>query len=123
MRLIQMDVVPVHCQVTLYVPDAEQEPPLWPTGREAVVANSGTIYVNTICDVDGTVAVEVWSGEVPAPLHDLIYEGFLQVRDAGAFVGSYTGNQLGALVVPEGEHRVRVYAAYPHADHVIFVLD
>jgi hypothetical protein len=44
-------------------------------------------------------------------------------RDAGAFVGSDTGNQLGAVVVPEGAHRVRVSASYPHAEQVIFVLD
>jgi hypothetical protein len=38
--------------------------------------------------VDGTVAVEVWSGEVPAPLNELIYEGLLQVRDAARLLAA-----------------------------------
>ncbi|MDE3229468.1 MAG: hypothetical protein KGO05_06280, partial [Chloroflexota bacterium] len=45
----------VNCQVALMVPDAEEAPPEWPTGRELAVGNSGAIYVSTICDVDGEV--------------------------------------------------------------------
>lgn len=127
MRLIQMAVAPVNCQVAFVVPDSEEGPPEWSTGREQVVANSGAIYVATICDVDGEVAIEVWRGEeLPHQHPKAIYDGTLQVRDAGALVGSVTGNHLGLLpMLHEGEHRVRVYVEPPGAlaDHVYFVID
>jgi hypothetical protein len=131
MRLIQLRVSPVNCQVALLVPDAEELPPDWPTGgREFVVGNSAAIYVGTICDVDGEVTVEVWQAEeLPQPHQAPIYDGLLQVRDAGALVGSVTGNHLAYLaLLTAGSHRVRVYTAAPPghpewADHVAFVLD
>jgi hypothetical protein len=46
------------------------------------VAHSGTISVKTSGDVEGTVAGGM--GAAPVPLNDLISEGFLQGRDAGA---------------------------------------
>ena len=92
-RLTLMQVSPVNCQVVLIVPDAQELPPEWPTGREVVVGNSGAIYVSTICDVDGEVTVEVWQAEeLPHPHREPIYDGIVQVRDAGALVGSFTGN-------------------------------
>ena len=67
-------------------PDAEEEPPRWPTGREAVVAHSGPSSgpssVKTSGDVEGTVAGGM--GAAPVPRNDLIAEGFLQGRAAGA---------------------------------------
>jgi hypothetical protein len=130
MRLTLMRVSPVNCQVALLVPDAEELPPDWPTGREVVVGNSGAIYVSTICDVDGEVTIEVWAAEELPHLHrEPIYDGILQVRDAGALVGSYTGNHLAHLdLLREGSHRVRVYTDAPPehaqwAEHVDFVID
>ena len=129
MQLLRMRVTPVNCQVVLFVPDAEEDLPEWPTGRELVlvVANSGTIYVSTQCDVDGEVHITVWVGEEPPEPHrEPIYDGTLLVRDAGALVGSFTGNQLGHLAwLREGPHRVRVYTdpAGPHAEYVSFVID
>lgn len=129
MRLLMMRVAPVNCQVVLMVPDAEGLPPDWPTGHEVVVGNSGAIYVSTICDVDGEVTVEVWLAEEPPHPHgEPIYDGILQVRDAGALVGSITGNHLALLLLAEGECRVRVYTDAPAehaqwAEHVDFVID
>jgi hypothetical protein len=130
MRLIWMQVAPVHGQVALVVPDSEEEPPEWPTGRELVVANAGTVYVATIAEVDGQVTIEVWLGEDPPHLHgEPIYDGMLQVRDASALVGDLTGNHLGLLWhLREGSHRVRVYTDAPSqhpewAEHVDFVID
>jgi hypothetical protein len=127
MRLMEMTVSPVNCQVVLLVPDAEEDPPEWPTGRELVVANSGAIYVATQCDVDGDVRIEVWMGqEIPGEDREPIYDGTLRVRDAGALVGSFTGDHLGLLsLLREGAHRVRVYTdpPGPHAERVSFVID
>jgi hypothetical protein len=131
MRLTQMCVLPVNCQVALLVPDAEELPPEWPTGRELVVGNSAAIYVSTICDVDGEVTIEVWAGEeLPHPHREPIYDGILQIRDAGALVGSGTDdNDLTPLaLLTEGSHRVRVYTDAPAehaqwAEHVDFVID
>jgi hypothetical protein len=129
MRLTLMRVSPVNCQVALLVPDAEELPPDWPTGRELVVGNSGAIYVSTICDVDGEVTIEVWAAEELPHLHwEPIYDGILQVRDAGALVGSVTGDHLAFLLLTEREHRVRVYTDAPAehaqwAEHVDFVID
>jgi hypothetical protein len=130
MQLTLMRVSPVHCQVALVVPNAEELPPEWPTGREVVVGNSGAIYVSTICVVDGEVTVEVWLAEEPAHPHgEPIYDGILRVRDAGALVWSYTGDHLAHLsLLTEREHRVRVYtdapAEHPEwAEHVDFVID
>jgi hypothetical protein len=131
MRLTVMRLAPANCQVALLVPDAEELPPEWPgpTGHEVVVGNSAAIYVATIADVDGDVTVEVWVAEEPQHPHgEPIYDGILQVRDAGALVGSVTGNHLGHLLLAEGERRVRVYtdapAEHPEwAEHVDFVLD
>jgi hypothetical protein len=114
--------------VVLLVPDAEEEPPEWPTGDALVVANSGAIYVSSICDVDGHVDIEVWWGTMPDQLQqrEPIYDGVLAVRDAGAFVGSYTGDQLAHLpMLREGEHQVQVYTDLggPHAERVYFVVD
>ena len=121
-----MRVLPEHCQVALLVPDSEEEPPEWPTGKELVVANAGAIYVSTICDMEGEVTIEVWSGDYPHQEHDPIYDGTLAVRDAGALVGSITGNHLGFLrLLREGEHRARVFTdtAGEYAEHVYFVID
>jgi hypothetical protein len=75
-RLTLMHVSPVNCQVVLIVPDAEELPPVWPTGQEPVVGNSGAIYVGTICEVDGEVTVEVWQAEeLPHPHREPIYDG------------------------------------------------
>jgi hypothetical protein len=130
MRLTLMRVAAVNCQVALMVPDAEELPPDWPTGHEVVVGNSAAIYVATICDIDGEVTIEVWAAEeLPHPHGEPIYDGILQVRDAGALVGSITGNHLGHLdLLAEGERRVRVYtdapAEHPQwAEHVDFVID
>jgi hypothetical protein len=130
MRLTLMRVLPANCQVALLVPDAEEMPPEWPTGHELVVGNSGAIYVSTICDVDGEVTIEVWAGEeLPHPHREPIYGGILQVRDAGALVGSVTGHHLALLdLLAEREHRVRVYTDAPAehaqwAEHVDFVVD
>jgi hypothetical protein len=62
MRLIYMRVLSANCQVALFVPDSEEAPPEWPTGQELVVGNSGAIYVATICEMDGEVAIEVCVG-------------------------------------------------------------
>lgn len=130
MRLRVMRVSPVNCQVALMVPDAEEAPPEWPTGRELAVGNSGAIYVSTICDVDGEVTVAVWQAEEPSRLHgEPIYDGALRVRDAGALVGSITGDHLAHLsLLKAGGYRVRVYtdASSEHpgwAEHVDFVID
>ena len=130
MLLTLMHVSPVNCQVALIVPDTEELPPVWPTGQEPVVGNSGAIYVGTICDVDGEVTVEVWQAEeLPHPHREPIYDGILHVRDAGALVGSVTGDHLAHLsLLTEGAHRVRVYtnALAEHvqwAEHVDFVID
>jgi hypothetical protein len=126
MRLMQMKLSPANCQVVLFVPDAEEAPPEWPTGRELVVANSGAIYVSTICDMEGEVNIDVWVAELPHEDREPIYDGILEVRDAGAFVGSLTGNHLGFLsLLTEGKHRVRVFTdpPGPYAEHVNFVID
>ena len=131
MRLAVMRVSPVNCQVVLLVPGAEELPPEWPmTGDELVVGNSAAIYVTTICDVDGEVTIEVWGTEEPPYPHgEPIYDGILLVRDAGALVGSYTGNHLAYIgLLVEGSHRVRVYTDAPAehaqwAEHVDFVID
>ncbi len=127
MLLTRMKVAAAHCQVALLVPDAEEDPPLWPTGHELVVANSGCIYVATLCDMDGEVDIEVWkSEEPPHPHQEPIYDGMLRVRDAGALVGSVTGDHLGLLsLVREGTYRVRVYTdpPGPEPEHVDFVID
>ena len=130
MLLTLMHVSPVNCQVALVVPDAEELPPVWPTGQEPVVGNSGAIYVGTICDVDGEVTVEVWQAEeLPHPHREPIFDGILHVRDAGALVGSVTGDHLAHLsLLTEGMHRVRVYTNAPAehvqwAEHVDFVID
>lgn len=130
MRELQMKVRPVNCQVALFVPDADEadEPPEWDTGRELVVANSNTIYVATICDMEGEVDIEVWIGEGPPQLHqEPLYDGTLLVRDAGLLVGSAMGNHLGWVqLVREGSHHVRVYTDPPgsrYATRVWFVFD
>jgi hypothetical protein len=130
MRLTLMRVSPVNCPVVLFVPDAQEMPPEWPTGREVVAGNSGAIYVSTICDVDGQVTVEVWHAEEPPHAHqEPIYDGTLLVQDAGALVGSFTGEHLAHLsLLVEGGHRVRVYTDAPAehpawAEHVDFVID
>ncbi len=125
MPLIQMKVSPVNCQVVLLVPDAREDPPEWPTGRELVVANSGCVYVSTICEIDGDVNIEVWTQDLPHHHGEPIYDGTLEVRDAGAFVGSLTGDHLGFLPLTEGEHRVQVYTdpPGPYAERVYFLLD
>lgn len=130
MWLTTLRVSPTNCQVALVVPDAEEEPPDWPTGREVVVGNAGAIYVATICDVDGEVTIEVWQAEeLPHPHSEPIYDGILDVRDAGALVGSVTGDHLAHLsLLTEGSHRVRVYTDAPAhhrqwAGHVDFVID
>lgn len=126
MRHIYMRVLPANCQVVLMVPDSEEAPPDWPTGQELVVANSGAIYVSTICDMEGAVVIEVWTGDYPRQEHDPIYDGMLEVRNAGALVGSVTGNHLGHLpLLREGEHRVRVFTdtGAKFAEHVYFVID
>lgn len=121
----QMRVSPANCQIVLFVPNAEELPPEWPTGRELVVANSTAIYVSTLCDVDGQVDIEVWSTGWPSEDREPIYDGTLQVRDAGVLVGSDTGNHLGHILLGEGEHRVRVYTdpPGPHAERVYFAID
>lgn len=131
MRLTQMRLSPDHCQVVIIVPDAEELPPEWPTGREVVVGNSSAIYVSTICDVDGEVTVEVWQAEeLPHPHGAPIYDGILLVQHAGALVGSGTDdNDLAPLaLLSEGSHRVRVYTDAPAehaqwAEHVDCVID
>ncbi len=130
MRLIAVRVSPVNCQVALMVPDAAELPPEWPTGHEVVVGNASAIYVSTICDVDGDVSIEVWQAEEPPhPYGEPLYDGMLQVRDAGALVGSVTGDHLAHLaLLTEGSHRVRVYTDAreqnsQQAEHVAFVID
>jgi hypothetical protein len=130
MRLLVLRVSPVNCQVALVVPDAQEMPPDWPTGRELVAGNSGAIYVATICDVDGEVTVEVWQAEeLPHPHGEPIYDGTLHVQDAGALVGSGTGAHLGhRSLLTDGRHRVRVDTDAPSqhaqwAEHVAFVID
>ncbi len=127
MRMTHMKVAPWNGQVMLFVPDTEEEPPQWPTGRELVVANSGYIYVATIPDIEGEVEIEVWRGELPDKQQEPIYDGTLEVRDAGAFVGNYQSDHLGHLdLLREGAHRVRVYTDPPSpiaATCVTFVID
>jgi hypothetical protein len=127
MRLVQMQLAAANCQVALVVPDAEEEPPLWSTGQELVVANSAAIYVSALCDVDGEVEVEVWMAEeLPHQHAEPIYDGTVSVRNAGVLVGSYTGNHLGHLpLLRAGDHRVRVYTTPPgpEAEHICFVID
>ena len=126
MRMMYMKIAPVNGQIVLVVPDAEELPPEWRTGGEPYVANTGAIYVATISDIDGEVIVEVWAGISPYEGQDPIYDGILEVRDAGAFVGSYTGNHLGHLaLLSEGRHRVRVFTnrSETQVTHVIFVVD
>jgi hypothetical protein len=130
MRLTLMQLAPANAQVALLVPDTQEMPPEWPTGQEVVVGNSGAIYVSTISDVEGQVTVEVWQAEeLPHPHGEPIYDGILHVRDAGALVGSVTGDHLALLwLLTEGAHRVRVYtdapSEYPQwAKHVDFVID
>lgn len=68
----------------------------------------------------------VWAGDYPRQVRDPIYDGTLEVRDAGALVGSITGDHLGLIqLLREGEHRVRVFTdpAGKYADHVYFVID
>jgi hypothetical protein len=114
MRLRLVRVAPVNCEVALMVPNAEELPPDWPTGRELVVDNSGAISVSTICDVGGDITIEVWTGGELSHLHRKpVYDGILAVRDAGALVGSVTGDHLAHLLLGEGEHRVRVYTDAP----------
>ena len=126
MHLTHMQVAAVNCQVVLFVPNAEEEWPQWPTGQELIVANSGAISVRTICDIDGMVEINVWRGEeLPNRKRGPIHDGTLQVRDAGALVGSDLGDHLALLLLREGEHRVRVYTdpAGPYVEHVDFVID
>ena len=128
MRMTHMKVSPWNGQVWLFVPDTEEEPPEWPTGRELVVANSGFIYVATVSDVEEEeVEIEVWWGELPDKQQEPIYDGTLEVRDAGAFVGNYQSDHLGHLaLLREGAHRVRVYTDPPGpfaAKRVTFEID
>lgn len=128
MLIMQMQVTPANCQVVLMVPDAKEVPPQWPTGTELVVANSGAIYVSTICEREGDVDIDVWWGDVPEQFErqEPIYDGKLEVQDAGALVGSYMGAHLGHVdMLLEGEHRVRVYTDPPSPEpvRVSFVID
>lgn len=126
MHLTHMQVAAANCQVALFVPDAEEEWPQWPTGQERIIANSGAISVGTICDIDGMVEIDVWRGEeLPNGAQEPIYDGMLHVRDAGALVGSVLGDHLALLRLREGEHRVRVYTTPPgpEPEHVYFVID
>ena len=128
MLMIHMRVIPANCQVALIVPDATEDPPGWPTGHELVVANSGTIYVSTICERGGEVEIKAWWGTFPDELErqEPLYDGILEVRDAGVLVGSYMGAHLGhANMLREGKHRVRVYTDPPGPEpvRVSFVID
>ncbi|HEX2347192.1 MAG TPA: hypothetical protein VHI51_02035 [Ktedonobacterales bacterium] len=130
MRLIALRVSPINCQVALIIPDAAEPPPEWPTGRELVVGDSSAVYVSTFCGVGGDVSIEVWQAEEPPHPHgEPLYGGMLQVRNAGALVGSITGDHLANLaLLTEGSHRVRVYTNAPvehaqWAEHVDFVID
>src|SRR5262245_10628173 len=50
------------------------------------------ICVAALCDSDGLVEIDVWRGEeLPNRDKEPIYDGMLQVRDAGALVGSLLG--------------------------------
>lgn len=127
MGLVQMIVSAVNCQIALYVPDSEDYAMEWPTGQERVIANFGAVYVSTSADVDGQVTIDVlWKEDPPNECCESIYGGALQVRDAGALVGSDLGNHLAhRSFLREGEHRVRVYTDSPlqWAERVVFVID
>ena len=131
MLLGKVTVSPMHSQVDLFVPDGQEDLPEWPEDEPLthivhIVATSECIYVGTISDMEGQVSVEAWLGESPAQETEPVYDGAFQVYHAGALVGSWTGNHLALLPLPEGSYHVRVFT-FPegsaHPDRVLFALE
>jgi hypothetical protein len=124
-------VVPFHAQVHLFDPGVEDAIPEWTAEslEQGVAAGPSGLSILTRADFErraedlSRVRVRVWVGSSDlGPSSPLVYEGELKVGGDGVVIGSVVGNELHAVAVPMGVHRVRVYAEPKGAPEVVDVV-
>jgi len=110
--LVSFVVKPYHGQVGMGDPETHDYPQ-WETGEELAVAVPQFIAVGTRGDLEGDVAVEVWSGELGR--HDVklrsVFEGELILSGEHAVVGSVIGNDLHPVSLSCGRHKVAAFTS------------
>ena len=122
--LVSREFRPDHAQLEFGAVGASY--PEWGFGSEPMVANGEKVVVATGPDFEGNVVVEVRRGgadQPPEGASALIHDGAIRVSRAGAEVGTYLGADLERVVLPAGDHRVRVFVDEPaYATRVVFVV-
>ena len=124
-------VVPYHAQVQEFDPGVEDAIPEWTDEslEQGVAAGPSGLAILTRGDFErgaedlSRVRVRVWVGRSePPPSSPLVYDGELQVGGDGVVIGSVVENDLHAVAVPMGVHRVRVHAEPKGAPEVVDVV-
>ena len=124
-------VVPFHGQVQLFDPGVEDAIPDWTAEslERGVAAGPSGLAILTRGDFEreaedlSRVRLRVWVGSRDlGPSSPLVHEGELQVGGDGVSSGRWVGNDLHAVAVPTGVHRVRVHAEPKDAPEIVDVV-
>jgi hypothetical protein len=125
------NVVPFYAQVQLFDPGVTDAIPDWTAEslEQGVAAGRSGLAILTRGDFErgaedpSRVRLRVWVGSSDlGSSSPLVYEGELQVGGDGVVIGSVVGNDLHAVAVPMGVHRVRVHAEPKGGPEVVDVV-